>query len=105
MATNVSIDIEHDEHDIIDNAPRGPEEKKFRLSYLRVFNIVYYKIVFQKQTFFQSQFQSLQLNNLYKPYTDKINHGYFSLFLILQFCLSVAHFVVLFISNYTTNVS
>lgn len=60
---------------------------------------------FINQLSFQSQFDSHDLNDLYKPYTDKISHGYFSLFLILEFCLNVTHFVVLLVSNYNANVS
>lgn len=58
------------------------DEKKWRLSHLK------------------SQFESLELHNLYSIYTDKINHGYFSLFLILQGILSLTHFLVVTFSTY-----
>uniref|UniRef100_V5G4W0 adenylate cyclase n=1 Tax=Anoplophora glabripennis TaxID=217634 RepID=V5G4W0_ANOGL len=58
------------------------DEKKWRLSHLK------------------NQFESLELHKLYAIYTDKINHGYFSLFLILQGVLSLTHFLVLTFSNY-----
>ncbi|KAJ8943943.1 hypothetical protein NQ314_009607 [Rhamnusium bicolor] len=53
------------------------DEKKWRLSHLK------------------SQFESLELHKLFEVYTDKINHGYFSLFLILQAVLSITHFLLL----------
>ncbi|XP_028132156.1 adenylyl cyclase X E isoform X2 [Diabrotica virgifera virgifera] len=50
------------------------DERKWRLSYLR------------------SQFESYQLQDLFKLYTKKVNHGYFSLYLILQTLLTITHF-------------
>ncbi|KAJ8924602.1 hypothetical protein NQ315_000752 [Exocentrus adspersus] len=58
------------------------DERKWRLSHLK------------------SQFESLELHKLYDIYTDKINHGYFSLFLILQGILSLSHFIILVLSTY-----
>ncbi|XP_074042743.1 adenylate cyclase type 2 isoform X2 [Leptinotarsa decemlineata] len=57
------------------------DERKWRLSYLK------------------SQFESFKLDTLYKTYTEKINHGYFSLFLILQCILSLMHLVIIIVSN------
>ncbi|XP_066250810.1 adenylate cyclase type 2-like [Euwallacea similis] len=57
------------------------EEKKWSRSHLR------------------TKFQSLELHNLFRKYTDKINFGYFSLFLILTFLLFFTHLVLLLIEN------
>ncbi|XP_030751470.1 adenylyl cyclase X E-like isoform X2 [Sitophilus oryzae] len=49
----------------------------------------------------KSQFETLELYNLFRKYTDKINFGYFSLFLILTFFLFLAHTLILIAENYT----
>ncbi|CAG9828879.1 unnamed protein product [Diabrotica balteata] len=63
--------------DPLDRAPRKSiltnDERKWRLSYLR------------------SQFKSYQLQDLFRLYTKKVNHGYFSLYLILQTLLTITH--------------
>ncbi|XP_066157094.1 adenylate cyclase type 2 isoform X2 [Euwallacea fornicatus] len=47
----------------------------------------------------KTKFQSLELHNLFRKYTDKINFGYFSLFLILTFLLFFTHLVLLLIES------
>uniref|UniRef100_A0A1Y1L6S3 adenylate cyclase n=1 Tax=Photinus pyralis TaxID=7054 RepID=A0A1Y1L6S3_PHOPY len=53
-------------------------EKSYRLSYLR------------------EQFNFKGLDELFERYTERINQGYFSVFLILQFLFSVTHFSIVF---------
>ncbi|KAG5863070.1 hypothetical protein JTB14_030660 [Gonioctena quinquepunctata] len=63
--------------EVISTSSNYHDERKWRLSYLK------------------NQFESFKLNKMYETYTEKINHGYFSLFLILQCILSSIHLVVL----------
>ena len=44
---------------------------------------------------FQNKFETLELQQLFKKYLQKINHGYFSQFLTLQILLITSHFIVL----------
>ncbi|XP_019763567.2 adenylate cyclase type 2 isoform X2 [Dendroctonus ponderosae] len=46
---------------------------------------------------YKSQFKTLALYRLFKKYTDKISFGYFSLFLILTFCLFITHTILLLV--------
>ncbi|CAH1164939.1 unnamed protein product [Phyllotreta striolata] len=57
------------------------DERKWRLSYLR------------------NLFDTYKLQDLFNLYTEKVNHGYFSLFLILQLLLCSTHFIFVVISN------
>ncbi|CAH1961742.1 unnamed protein product [Acanthoscelides obtectus] len=57
------------------------DDRKWRLSYLK------------------TQFKSYELQNSFKKYTRKINHGYFSVFLILFLIVCTIHAAVLFFST------
>ncbi|CAH1132480.1 unnamed protein product [Ceutorhynchus assimilis] len=48
----------------------------------------------------RSQFETLELNNLFQKYTNKIDYGYFSLFLILSFFLFSTHAILLIAENH-----
>nr|CAI5842103.1 unnamed protein product [Callosobruchus analis] len=58
------------------------DERRWRLSYLK------------------TQFKSYELQSSFKKYTRKINHGYFSVFLILFLLVSTIHAGVLLFSTY-----
>ncbi|CAH0547706.1 unnamed protein product [Brassicogethes aeneus] len=47
-----------------------------------------------------STFSSLNLEDLFKEYTEKIDHGYFSLFLILETVMSFSHCLIVILSVY-----
>lgn len=72
---------------------------------LRSINLSYRTCLFStNQKFFQTQFRSFNLDRLYKRYTERIHHGYFSLFLLLQIVLSVTHFLVVLIPNLVSEI-
>ncbi|CAH1170186.1 unnamed protein product [Phaedon cochleariae] len=57
------------------------DEAKWRLSHLK------------------EQFNSFKLDPLFETFTRKLNHGYFSLFLILQTLLSSTHLIIVIVTN------
>ncbi|VEN34886.1 unnamed protein product [Callosobruchus maculatus] len=76
------------EHHLDDDGPASDQrrdtfdERRWRLSYLK------------------TQFKSYELQSSFKKYTRKINHGYFSVFLILFLLVCTIHAGVLFFSTY-----
>ncbi|XP_056634716.1 adenylate cyclase type 2-like isoform X1 [Diorhabda sublineata] len=81
---DISLLSEDDfEGQILKKSPLTHDERKWRLSHLR------------------NQFESYELQDLFKSYTKKVNHGYLSLFLILQCFLCITHVSFVVYRNYT----
>nr|CAH7741262.1 unnamed protein product [Callosobruchus chinensis] len=76
------------EHHLDDDGPASDQrrdtfdERRWRLSYLK------------------TQFKSYELQSSFKKYTRKINHGYFSVFLVLFLIVCTIHAGLLFFSTY-----